>query len=124
MGQGNGISRDRAGGNIIGRYIYKVPEGKLIKVWVEVLRESEMSDRLDMSGITGASGHTLVDIRLTGDFFIHPEEWIADLEDELRGAALDVVPDIIRRKVEEDNVLLVGINQDDIIHAIEQAMTK
>ena len=92
MEQGNGISR--------GSSVYKVPGGKLIKVWLE------------------ASGNTLVDIRLTGDFFIHPEEWIASLEEAFRGASIDDVPDMVREKAGEENVQLIGIEPDDIIHAI------
>ena len=104
MEQGNGTLR--------GNSVYKVPEGKLIKVCLEV------------SGVTGessGSGNTLIDIKLTGDFFIHPEEWIADLETELKGASMDDVPDIVRGKAGEENVQLVGIGAEDILHAIELA---
>ena len=96
MEQGNGISR--------GSSIYKVPEGKLIKVWVEVT-----------NGI-------LMDIRITGDFFVHPEEWIASLEEELKGTSMDDIPRKIREMAGEDGVQLVGIGPDDILHAIGMAM--
>ncbi|MCK5038521.1 MAG: hypothetical protein KAS16_05430 [Thermoplasmata archaeon] len=97
MEQENGISK--------GSSVYKVPEGKLIKVWLEV----------------EVPGNILVDIKLTGDFFIHPEEWIASLENELKGMSMDDIPGKIIEQAEKDDVQLVGIGTEDIIHAIKLA---
>ena len=94
---------EQENGTLKGSSVYKVPEGKLIKVWLEVC------------------GNTLIDIRLTGDFFIHPEEWIASLEDELKGTSMDDMPSAVREKSGEENVQLVGIGPEDIIHAIDIA---
>lgn len=51
--------------------IYKVPNGKLLKIFLE-----------DADG-------KIVSIKITGDFFMHPEENIEDLERALVGAQLD-----------------------------------
>lgn len=51
--------------------IYKVPNGKLLKIFLE------------------DAGGKIVSIKITGDFFMHPEENIEKMEKVLAGAQLD-----------------------------------
>ena len=51
--------------------IYKVPEGKLLKVFLDT------------------DGATIGNLKITGDFFMHPEEKIVELEAALMGHALE-----------------------------------
>lgn len=50
--------------------IFKVPNGKLLKIFLE------------------DSGGKIADIKITGDFFLYPEENIEKLEGALKGTAL------------------------------------
>lgn len=54
------------------RAIYKVPNGKLLKIFLE-----------DREG-------KIADIKITGDFFTYPEEHIELLEQTLIGASLQL----------------------------------
>lgn len=51
--------------------LYKVPNGKLLKIFLDESRGQ------------------IVNIRITGDFFVHPEESIEKLEDALIGSQLE-----------------------------------
>ncbi len=51
--------------------IYKVPDGKLLKVFLDT------------------DGTTIRALKITGDFFMHPEEKITALEAALTGHALN-----------------------------------
>jgi hypothetical protein len=53
-----------------GETVYKVPGGKLIRIWV------------DFDGKINS-------IRITGDFFVYPETWIEQLEKELVNKKFD-----------------------------------
>lgn len=57
--------------------IYKVPNGKLLKIFIEVAENAATQVKI------------IRDIKITGDFFMHPEEKITLLEDALRGEILD-----------------------------------
>ena len=51
--------------------IYKVPNGKLLKIFLE------------------DAGEKIISIKITGDFFMHPEENIEKLEKALAGTELN-----------------------------------
>jgi len=51
--------------------IYKVPDGKLLKIFLE------------------EENGKIKNVKITGDFFMHPEEKITVLEEALRGADLN-----------------------------------
>ena len=93
-----------ASGILKGNSIYKVPDGKLIKVSLE-LKEGKIAI-----------------IRITGDFFIHPEEWVASLEDSLAGCPVERLEIAVREKASEDKIQMVGIGAGDIVHAIKTAI--
>ena len=83
---------------------YKVEGGKLLRV------------RLTTGG---GEPPTIASITLTGDFFMHPEDAIEDLEARLTGAPLE--PEALRSRVQafyESGVQVIGADVDDVVHAI------
>lgn len=82
--------------------IRKVKGGKLVRV-------SVASERGMIAGV-----------RITGDFFVHPEEALEELEKALRGASVSEV----RRTVEcaTGGVALVGLKREDIVEMVEECL--
>ncbi|GAY25551.1 lipoate--protein ligase A [Desulfurococcaceae archaeon AG1] len=89
----------------IGIYEHKAPKG-LIRVTVKVV-----------DGV-------IEDIRIAGDFFIYPEDFVYELEQKLRG--LKAEPAAIGRVVEDlfrsEHVESVGSSVDDFKTAIVSAV--
>lgn len=89
----------------IGIYEYKAPKG-LIRVTARVVEG------------------TIDDIRISGDFFIYPEDFIYLLEQRLRGLKAD--PGAIGKAVEDlflsENVEGVGVSISDFKAAIISAV--
>ena len=85
--------------------IYKVPGGKLLKVFV----------RLD--------GSSLSEVKITGDFFIYPEESIDTLESAVRGMKLEKTPllDALNACVETEDLELFGVTTESIVHTLFMA---
>lgn len=79
----------------------KIPGGKLIRV-----KFSKREDKIS-------------DIMISGDFFLHPEDGIEELERRLTGAKIDwkVLQDIIENFFNEESTL-IGAKPKDIIMAI------
>ncbi|MBS7624996.1 hypothetical protein KEJ29_05410 [Candidatus Bathyarchaeota archaeon] len=86
---------------------YKVEGGKLIKVQV-----SKRGEKIDF-------------VRITGDFFMHPEELIEDLEKALVGCPLDekVIAEAIRCFVRDKGVVLLGVSPEDFARCIIRAVS-
>jgi hypothetical protein len=83
--------------------VYKVPGGKLLKVTVDV-----------------DAAHTIVDVRITGDFFAHPEEAIEDLEASLRGTLMDRAALLrqIQASLERLHIQLFGLDAAGLAEGI------
>jgi len=81
---------------------YKVPNGKLLKI------SFEKKDDI------------IQNIKITGDFFLYPEEKITVLEDALTGEKLDKLT--IQQELEEviltEKIELFGIDSESIVKAI------
>ena len=90
MQQRNGISEGRAD--------YKVKGGKLIRI--RVLHRGDVIER----------------VRFYGDFFIHPEEAIEELESSLSGKRVDEAMDIISSFFESNDV--IGAKAKDFMDAL------
>ena len=86
---------------------YKSPGGKLIKVRVWLIE----------------GGQNISRIRITGDFFLHPEESIEDLEACLVGASLEggQIEERVAGFLQGD-VELIGAGPEDFSAAIEKAI--
>ena len=81
---------------------YKVPDGKLVKVKLEV-----------------ASGR-IVEVRILGDFFLHPEETILEIEESLIGHTPDLtsLESSISKKLADTDATLIGATAADIAKTI------
>ena len=83
---------------------YKVPGGKLIATEVSV------------------DGVRLSNVKITGDFFMHPEESIVALEGVLKGIRIDELEDVVNRYFERNQINLIGVSKEDIVMVIRMAL--
>jgi lipoate-protein ligase A len=86
----------------------KVPGGKLLSVRLE------------------HNGHAVTAAELSGDFFIHPEESIAVIEEALVGTPLAIGKEELVRKIEavmsRGRIMAVGFGPQDIATVVCEAM--
>ena len=84
--------------------IYKVPNGKLLKIFVE------FDDR----------NKTILWIRITGDFFAYPEEVIELLEKKLLHTKIqhDELLKKIQSVIAHNDIQLIGLNAEGLTEAI------
>lgn len=89
-----------------GNSIIKVENGKLLKVFLDY----------DWRAKSGSIRR----IKITGDFFMHPEESIEQLEKELAGAKLErnVLLEKINDFFREKRIQLFGIDSVSLVTAI------
>ncbi len=88
--------------------IYKVPNGKLLKVFVEF-----EDDNADIKKIK--------DIKITGDFFMHPEEKITLLEDAMKDAQVD--DELVKKLqllIEQEEIELYGFSVEDLVGIVRR----
>ena len=94
MEAGNGL--------LEGRSILKVSGGKTIRVWCRY------------------RGETVEQVRFSGDFFMHPEEALEDLESRLHGVdvsrACEIIVDFLT------DVELFGAAPEDFTEALRMAL--
>jgi hypothetical protein len=85
-----------------GNCTYKVPNGKLIKVTVDHEKER------------------IIKVRIRGDFFIHPEESIDDLELALKDVEYRkmAITDVISKFFIRDDLVAFGITPQALVDAI------
>jgi hypothetical protein len=84
--------------------IYKVPQGKLLKISIEY-------DEKD---------NVIRDIRITGDFFAYPEEAIELMETKLRNVLMEreQLLEKIRTIISEYNIQFIGIDAEGLTQGI------
>lgn len=83
------------------KYILKKTGLKLIKVFCDF------------------KGDSISSIKITGDFFMHPEEAIEDVESALLGKDIKDVLETIENVLKSDNVIVFGVTAKAITEAIE-----
>jgi lipoate-protein ligase A len=90
----------------LGRVEFKVPGGKLIAAEAE------------------AEGGQIVRVKITGDFFMHPEEAIEELEDSLTGVAVDEgsLKEALNNFFEGRSIELIGVSLGDFVHVIRMSL--
>ncbi len=90
---------------MIGKSVYKIPEGKLVKISLDFKEEK------------------INFVRITGDFFLHPENGLELIEQELKGTELEKESIIqsIQKTVEKNSLDLFGLNPKGIADAILKA---
>ena len=92
----------------VGKAQYKVEGGKLIKVQLK-LEDDKIKEA-----------------KITGDFFLHPEELIDELEKKLEGSELneEVLSDYIKAFIIKNKVVLLGVTPEDFAKCIVMAGAK
>jgi len=84
--------------------VYKVPEGKLMKISFDYNKNSNKINNL----------------KITGDFFVYPEEGIEIIENEMENTIID--RDVIYNKIEKiintNLIQLIGLNSEGITKGI------
>jgi lipoate-protein ligase A len=90
---------------LLNKSSYKIPGGKLVKV------------KLDTS-----SGK-ISDVKILGDFFLHPEETLQRIEESLIGSTADEtsVENIVAQALTESDATLIGATAADIAKTIMMA---
>lgn len=91
-----------------GKASRKVPGGKLVRARVRFEEE-----RVD-------------DVKLTGDFFLYPEEALDRVEDALAGKPVDAgrvdLAETVELVLEDADAQLVGVGPDDVAIAVLEAI--
>ncbi len=87
----------------------KVKEGKVVKVDVEV----------DFDEI-------IKNIKITGDFFIHPEDFLEEIENSIiglgRNAGLESITSNIQKTTAGKDIQMIGISPDSIAILVREAL--
>ena len=84
---------------------YKIPGGKLVKVKLEI------------------SSGKISDVKILGDFFLHPEETLQRIEESLIGSTVDesTIENVIAHVLRESDATLIGATAADIAKTIMMA---
>jgi len=83
---------------------YKVPGGKLLAAEVQ------------------EKGGALSSVKLVGDFFMHPEEAIMGLEEDLKGAPLGEIDERVESFFADGDITLYGVAPGDFVKVIKLAL--
>jgi lipoate-protein ligase A len=84
--------------------VYKVPNGKLLKIFLE-------SDQ---------KANSIKNISITGDFFAYPEEAIEMMENELKNTPLsrEILLEKITSVIKENKIEFIGLNAEGLTEGI------
>ncbi len=84
--------------------VYKVPEGKLLKIFIDYNEHN----------------NSINEINITGDFFAYPEESIEILENELKNTFLkkEVLLTKIDTIIKKNNIEFIGLNSEGLVEGI------
>ena len=84
--------------------VYKVPNGKLLKVFLDYNQEYNL----------------IKSVNITGDFFAYPEEAIEVMEEQLKGIVLDrsCLLEKIQLIIKEHNIEFIGLNAEGLVDGI------
>jgi len=83
---------------------YKVPGGKLLAAEL------------------GVEEGRLVGVKITGDFFMHPEAVIIDLEKTLCDTPVEDLDEVVNRFFQDNDVTLFGVEADDFVKVVRLAL--
>lgn len=84
---------------------YKVPGGKLLACEVDYDKK-------------------ITRIKLSGDFFMHPESAILDLEAVIHGKTMDELGAVVDDFFNESEITLVGVAPSDFVKVIGLALSQ
>jgi hypothetical protein len=84
--------------------IYKIPKGKLLKI---NLTYNEKTNNIES-------------VKITGDFFVYPEEAIEILEEELKNIKIEksILFEKIQSVIKEHEIELIGIDIEGLTEGI------
>jgi hypothetical protein len=66
-----------------------------------------------------SQGGTIEGVRITGDFFVYPEEALELLEAKLKGRMVQDVGKILKDEVKSLNITIIGFKLEQLISMIE-----
>lgn len=81
---------------------YKVPDGKLLRIDLQI-----------QNGV-------VKEISITGDFFIHPETALTEIEEIIINNDINDVEEKLNKYVRQKKVDLIGFNVADLIKVMRQ----
>ena len=84
---------------------YKIPGGKLLAAELDV------------------EDDTLVHVKISGDFFMHPEQAIYDLESVLNSRHVGAISETVHRFFNENEVTLFGVSPGDFVTVLELCLS-
>jgi hypothetical protein len=84
--------------------VYKIPEGKLLKVYLDYDKSS----------------NKILKIEINGDFFAYPEEGIEILENELKDVQLSysALKEKIQLTIQDNHIEFIGLNVEGLVEGI------
>jgi hypothetical protein len=86
------------------RSIYKIPKGKLLKIFIDYDKKNNL----------------ITEINITGDFFAYPEESIEILENQLKNVSLK--RNTLFKKIESviniNKIEFIGLNIEGLVEGI------
>ena len=83
---------------------YKVPGGKLLAAEL------------------GVEGGRLAGVKITGDFFMHPEAAIIELEKALNNTPVEDLENNVNRFFKDNDVTLFGVEAGDFVKVVRLAL--
>ncbi len=87
-------------GDNMEKIIYKAPNGKLLRVQLN------------------AEDGVIKNIKIAGDFFIHPEKAILDIERFLVGKKINDIESILEEFLLNNNITIIGFKPTDLSNAL------
>ena len=84
---------------------YKIPGGKLVKIKLRT------------------SSGKIAEVKILGDFFLHPEETLLKIEDSLIGSSADetAIGNLIAQTLTDSDAILIGATTADLAKTIMMA---
>ena len=82
------------------RIDYKVPGGKLLRIDADIVENA------------------IRDIKIHGDFFMHPEEGIEKIEDALKGERIEEAEKILNKCTK--HLEMIGLSNHDLLIVLDK----
>jgi hypothetical protein len=84
--------------------VYKIPNGKLLKIFLEYNEKN----------------NSIENVSITGDFFAYPEEAIETMEFKLKKTILnrEILQEKINLIIKENNIEFIGLNAEGLTEGI------